>query len=354
MTDKQYYLRQLYLDSKYRRRNSSIPTGLGLSLTLSSSPADLQSEYNAVVEELADVQDRLKNRSRSISSEVPIEEQRRNIEEFRDLIDREAKLRRQLNELAEELKTYPKPVSSPVSRGRIIKTASAQEISSIVKETEKNIKTSQTLLSFDQSERIAELIQAGSMYKLKTEFESFAGAFARGRGVVNYNRLKKDDAEDLITILEDKLDEAEAKKEEKEKLKEEEQEKKEAKEKLKEEEISSSAIRKAHDLVDSYKKYYSDLSRFIKAGDYDSAVECYSDMEELWYDLEELDIPPMYRFMSGIPSPFMIKSMFSIDTLYEVVRSGIKTESDIEELEESGGLTGRLKSLTDRVKSIRV
>jgi len=398
-------LKRLYEESKYLRRHTSSSDdfsgfGSGITLNTSGNPADrqdLQEEYNAVAEELADVQNRLKNRSKSISSEVPIEKQRRNVEEFRELKDREAKLRRQLDDLTKELSrvVYPEPVPAPVtSRGQIINIASAQEIAPIVEGTEEKIEVSTTRLSSDQAGQIADLIQSAAEYKQKTAFESFVGTFVSKHGVKTYNMLNKDDAAELIGILEDKLAAAKAEKEVKEEKEEEpirstQEREIERLEKGKEEkdvieiedkflkEVGKSDIReltaeeadelirrlgrlrdaapvdlaKAAKLYKDYQKYLSDLAKFFKSGDYESVVECYSDMQTLWYELDEMNIPPAYRV--AVPPPAIVNAMFMIDTVYDLVKSGVKSKEDVERQEKQGKISSNVKSMIDRLKSVR-
>jgi len=398
-------LKRLYEESKYLRRHTSSSDdfsgfGSGITLNTSGNPADrqdLQEEYNAVAEELADVQNRLKNRSKSISSEVPIEKQRRNVEEFRELKDREAKLRRQLDDLTKELSrvVYPEPVPAPVtSRGQIINIASAQEIAPIVEGTEEKIEVSTTRLSSDQAGQIADLIQSAAEYKQKTAFESFVGTFVSKHGVKTYNMLNKDDAAELIGILEDKLAAAKAEKEVKEEKEEEpirstQEREIERLEKGKEEKdvieiedrflkaVGKSDIReltaeeadelirrlgrlrdaapvdlaKAAKLYKDYQKYLSDLAKFFKSGDYESVVECYSDMQTLWYELDEMNIPPAYRV--AVPPPAIVNAMFMIDTVYDLVKSGVKSKEDVERQEKQGKISSNVKSMIDRLKSVR-
>lgn len=348
-------LSRMYKQAKSLRRQRSVSeldVPYNLSLSSSSDPtnmSDLVSQYNSVAAELADVQERIKHYG-AISSDVPADEQRDRIIEFRRLVDEEKSLRNELNRLISELDRSGVPAPKPP-----VVISSERDVRSATSRVEEDIKKSEQFnyLTFDQSRHIGSLIEAGSEYRLKSSFTSLVDDFARTHGAKNYMQLSEEDADELISILEDKLDEAKSNKEDKEKESNKDtSNKKEDKEKDKKEE--ENIIKKANDILDSYKKYYSDLAHFVESGDYEHAVECYSDMEKLWYDLEDLGIPPAYRFASGVPSPQIVKAMFSIDTLTEAVRSGIRSDEDIEKLEEKGNLTGRLKRLVDRIESIRV
>ena len=90
-------------------------------------------------------------------------------------------------------------------------------------------------------------------------------------------------------------------------------------------------VNTAKAFLSDYKDYLHDMKKFSRRGEYEDVIRCYEGMKNTWAELEELEIPPAFRWAMGIPAPGVVKMMYGVDTAYEMLKMGIKTKKEAEE-----------------------